>query len=485
MTAETASADRGIRRTTLLWEMTALVLFAALAGIGLILRVGQGGFAEVGSERFYSFMTLHGLGMSGAMFVSALAAIWYLLSKQIGSFPSGIKLVYGLVMVGVIGLVVATGIGKFAAGWYLLYPLPFVNAVWASWASGLAIVSLLVLGVAWLAFQLILLVGLGRAYGFRNLLGWQYFHKSGPRTEIPPIVLITTVSILAGVVAIVSGAIFLAFNLYDWRSGATAFDPLLMKNLVFLFGHTIVNITMYLGLAVVYYLLPKYSGRPWPTNKIIVVSWNAALIFVLLAYFHHLYMDFVQPEAFQFIGQIASYASAVPATVVTIFGAIGQVYRSGMRWQFVPLTFFLALMGWVIGGFAAVVDSTIAVNTAFHNTLWVPAHFHTYFLMGYLLILFGFIYWLCRARAESLAKAALATMLIGGYGFLIAFYFAGALGVPRRYATYEMIPVEGVKSAGIVTAEFGAIFAAVFLAGFVAYIAALVLRPMPKAAPVQ
>ena len=35
-----------------------------------------------------------------------------------------------------------------------------------------------------------------------------------------------------------------------------------------------------------------------------------------------------------------------------------------------------------VGGVAAVIDSTVAVNLVFHNTLWVPAHFHTYYLMG-------------------------------------------------------------------------------------------------------
>lgn len=475
MSSQPAMA-RPPRRDTLVWEATALVLFLVLTGIGFALRAGQGDLATIGPERFYSFMTLHGIGMSGVMFISGLAAVWYLLARRIGTALPAIRTVYVMVVAGVAGLIVSTAVGGFAPGWYLLYPLPLVNPTWPAWASGLAIVSLLVLGVAWLIFQLALLFGLGRKYGYRNLIGWQYFREAEPAAKIPPIALITTVSIIAGVVAIASGALFLLFNLSDWATDRTAFDPLLMKNMVFIFGHTIVNITMYLGIAIIYDVLPDYTGRPWPTNKIVVLAWNSALVFVLLAYFHHLYMDFVQPEAFQYIGQIASYLSAVPATVVTIFGAVGQVYRSGLSWSFVPLAFFLALMGWVIGGFAAVVDSTIAVNIAFHNTLWVPAHFHTYFLMGYVLILFGFVYRLAGAAADRLARSALWIMVAGGYGFLAMFYLAGALGVPRRYATYEAIPLETVESAGRLTAEAGTLFSALFVVGFVLYLASLFVR---------
>ena len=34
--------------------------------------------------------------------------------------------------------------------------------------------------------------------------------------------------------------------------------------------------------------------------------------------------------------------------------------------------------------------------------MWVPAHFHTHFLMGFILILFGFMYYHLNANAEKL-----------------------------------------------------------------------------------
>jgi cytochrome c oxidase subunit 1 len=253
--------------------------------------------------------------------------------------------------------------------------------------------------------------------------------------------------------------------------GGTPSDPLLMKNLTFFFGHTLVNITMYLGVAVVYDVLPEYAGRPWKTNRVVAISWNAVLLIVLFAYFHHLYMDFVQPGVLQAIGQIASYASALPAAVVTLFGALLLVYHSRMRWNLASLLFFLGLAGWAIGGVAAVIDSTISANVRLHNTLWVPAHFHTYFVAGLVFMIVGYYYHRCQdvtllPEHVSWQKIAVAIMVVGAYGFFAMFYVAGAYSVPRRYAVY---PAELAHGAGYATAA--ALFATVFLLGFIVYLA--------------
>ena len=102
---------------------------------------------------------------------------------------------------------------------------------------------------------------------------------------------------------------------------------------------------------------------------------------------------------------------------------------------------YLGVMGWAIGGVAAVIDSTVVVNTRFHNTLWVPAHFHTYYVMGVVLMILGTVFHLVTELSKlpesgPLTRAIVATVGVGGYGFLLMFYLAGVAGVPRRYAVY-------------------------------------------------
>jgi len=460
--------EQAIRSLTQCWVWTVPALFLVLVLLGLMMRFNQAGIIDAGADYFYAVMTLHGLGMAGTAFVAGFAGLTYLLARYVRINLAIAWMMYGLTVLGVVGLVIVCLIGRFGPGWYLLYPLPFLGGgVWPDWAVGLAVLSLIVLGVAWLLGQIDLFRALVARYGLKNALGWQYFEKqSAARIEIPPIVLIAAAGVLVpGILTTIDGAVLLMLYLFKWFSPSLALDPLLLKNLVFLWGHTLVNITMYLGLAIVYELLPTYTGRPWKTNAVVALAWNAVLALVLLAFFHHLYMDFAQPVSLQYIGQIASYLSAVPATVVTVFGVVGQVYRSGMRWQFVPLAFCLGIIGWVIGGFAAVVDSTIAVNFVFHNTMWVPAHFHTYFLVGYFLMLWGFLYHFSGSAREKLGKTGLWLLVAGAYGFLFMFYLGGALGVPRRFAVYSDIPLDSLATISEGNALIGAAFAVVLLVG--------------------
>jgi cytochrome c oxidase subunit 1 len=165
-----------------------------------------------------------------------------------------------------------------------------------------------------------------------------------------------------------------------------------MKNLTFYFGHMLVNISMYFGVAMVYEVMPAYTGRPWKTNALVVDAWNLTLLLVTFAYLHHLYMDFAQPQWVQVLGHLSSYLISVPASVVTIFSGLVLVYGSDIRWRLAPILLFLGVMGWAIGGVGSVIDSTVAVNTHFHNTLWVPAHFHTYYVMGVVLMILGVVF---------------------------------------------------------------------------------------------
>ncbi|MDH5681631.1 MAG: cbb3-type cytochrome c oxidase subunit I [Spirochaetota bacterium] len=458
-----------VSRVTGIWIITTLVLFVVLALVGFSMRLVQSDVIPIPPGFFYAKLTLHGLGMAGTMFVGGLAAVWYLLARYVKLSVGLMKIVFVLVLLGVVGLVTATLVGQFATGWYVLYPLPFVKTAWGSWATGLAIISLMLLGVGWLLAQLDILRAIISKYGIGGFLGWNYLSSGEVKEETPPIVLISSVSTVVGSLATVVGAAMLMMYLIQWISPDITFSALLMKNMVFLFGHTIVNITMYFGVAVVYELLPKFSGRPWKTNKIVAISWNMSLIFVLVAYFHHLYMDFAQPVALQYLGQFASYLSAVPATVVTVFGVLAQVYKKGITWSYVPTALAFGVMGWIIGGFIAVVDSTIMVNVIFHNTLWVPSHFHTYYIMGFVLMLFAFIFDYFAGVKEKLAKVSLWSMIIGGYGFLTTFAIAGVLSVPRRYASYKGIPIDSVANAGVTYALIGSIFVALLLVGIIIF----------------
>ena len=436
---------------------------------------------------FYAFMTLHGLGMAAILFSMAFAAIWYLISTRYARLNIGVGyFVYLNTLVGLSGLTIATLIGKFGSGWNMLYPLPFKNPTWFSWSIGTSLVSLLILGMAWLTGILHLVFALSKEYGgLKNLLGWQYVSKKKNKKEVTPIIMITTICCIPAIISFLAGACMLIIYLLKFLKPVLIFDPLLLKNMTFFYGHSLMNITFYFGVGWIYALLPEFSGREWKIDKFVVYAWNATFFFILFSYFHHLYMDFVQPLPFQFAGQIFSYLSAIPATAVTMFGIIFQVYHSKIRWSIIPLMILLGVAGWAIGGFAAVVNSTIVINNVLHNTLWVPAHFHTYTLMGIVLFIFAFIFYLFSEksveRGEKLAKSGFWLFVTGSCGFLLMFYLGGLSSIPRSYARYAGIYINKMHTYAVHLAQLSSLFIALLLIGlFIMYISLAIKLLKPR-----
>ena len=466
-----ADAQQALRRQTLVWLITAMALFPILLLLGALMRLSQANLMYVSPELFYASMTLHGLGMVGTWYILGMAGLGYLLSRYVQPSVRVSRWVYAATVLAVVLLILATLIGKFITGWYFLYPLPLFPAdVWQPWATVSFFAFLTIAGVAWTVWSFNMLWAIARKYSLSRALAWHVLFSGKEDSETPPMILIATVSLISALAGFLAAVVLIILFLIEGLGSGFTNDALLMKNLVFYFGHVLVNITMYLGVAMVYELMPHFAKRGKLTIKwMVAAAWNASLLLVNLAYFHHLYMDFVQPGWFQTLGQIVSYLVSVPAAVVTIITVLALVFGSQMRWRLAALLFFLGVMGWAIGGMAAVVDSTIIVNFRYHNALWVPAHFHTYYLAGVVFMLLGFAYQFVVEMSRepengTLAKLITPLLVIGSYGFLLTFYLAGANSVPRRYVTYPDIVSQGATYAGAAV-----IFIAVLLVGLLVY----------------
>jgi len=465
------------RTLAIAWGITFLILFPLLAILGLFMRLGQGELIKLLLANFYAFMTLHGLGMAGLLFSMAFAAIWYLISIRFARLNIRVGyFVFFTTLIGLAGLTISTLIGKFGPGWYLLYPLPFKDPTWVSWSIKASIISIIILGVGWLTGVSHLLFSLSKEYGgFTNLLGWQYLKKQKDnKKELSPIVLITTISLSSSILGFLVGIALMGMYLFQSFESVLVFDPLLLKNMTFFCLHTLVNITLYLSVGWVYALLPGFTGRLWKIDKALVYAWNATFFLILFAYFHHLYMDFAQPLSVQYVGQIVSYLSAIPATAVTMFGIIAQLYHSKIKWSLIPLMFLLGMAGWAIGGFAALVNSTIAINKVLHNTLWVPAHFHTYTLMGIVLFILGFLFYLFPAknsrRARKTANTGFGIFVTGSYGFLLMLYLGGLSSIPRGYSRYTGMGIKSMHSRAVFLSQVSVVFIVLLLVGlFIMY----------------
>lgn len=452
------------KRITALWIIIVLVLFIVSIVLGILMRLNQGGVTNSSPVTFYANMTTHGLTMIGIWFVAGMAAVDYLMSRYVKTSHTANIIALILTVTGVLLLWLATFIGKFHAAWTFLYPLPLTEVYWAAWVTPTFLVSLSILGSGWLIWSLSLMTQILKKYSIAEAFGWQHFSKN-PQVETPPFILISMVTLIGIITCLIAAVVLIILYFLEYFSkGAFVNDALLMKNLTYFFGHTIANEMLYLGLAIIYELFGEVSGRPkWKTTWYVALAWNCTLVFILTAFFHHLYMDFVQPKAFQIAGQLASYMASLPAAGVTIFSVFIAVYRTKIKWSLTNLLFFVGVAGWVIGGLAAVIDATITNNVILHNTLWVPAHFHTYNAMGNVLFSIAFFYWFSiqyteKIKSEAFTKIILPLLIIGGTGFLLAFYLGGADSIPRRYSNY---PAEFPDAP--LLANIGAAFATIYL----------------------
>jgi len=448
--------------TRVMWTYigTGVAIFALMLLAGILLRASQAGWIPVDPGTFYSILSLHGVGMIVAMAISGLGTLWYLVRRETDLDERIAFIAYGFFIAGVISVIVSVVPGRYGSLWTMLYPLPFVGTYWPSWATGAWLVgnALVMLGfMLWCAQILGAL--LAKYGGIRGMLAIDYVFRNRAFTESggkppPPAMFAAAITAFDGFVTGMVGLTIGTALLVHWIDRSVAIDPLWAKNLTYLFGHSIANLTMYMAVAGIYVGLPLCTKRVYHTSPQLAVAWWATLVFVLIAYFHHLYMDFAQMQWMQFVGEIASYLAAIPVVVVTVYGGVMLVHRSGMRWSLGSMFLYGGMIGWVVGGIGAVLDATIPANVDLHNTLWVPAHFHTYLLEGVLLFTLGWVFVNLEQRAG--AVSALFTRWLVGLGmfgggglFVLSFYSAGAAGVPRRYA---IEPAPGPFWASIATA---------------------------------
>lgn len=459
----------GAARTGILTYLSlSSIVFVLMMVFGLVMRAAQAKWLNLPPDLFYQVMTAHGAGMVGISGLAASAVLWYFVRRH-AQLNVGIlwaNLVFFLA--GVVLILGGIFLGGFGAGWTFLFPLPSNSmGVWGTTAAASFLGGLLLIGVGFLLLYLDVGQAIIKGYGSLGKgLGWP--HLFGRASDAPPpSIVAATMVVIVNIAGIIAGAVVLVLMLINLYLPEFAVDALLTKNLTYFFGHVFINATIYQAVIAVYEILPKYTHRPWKTNRVFLAAWTASTIMVMAVYPHHLLMDFVMPTWALIIGQVLSYTSGFPVLVVTAFGALMIIHKSGIKWDIVSGLLFLSMLGWAVGVIPAVIDGTIAVNQIMHNTMWVPGHFHMYLIVGLVSMLFGFKYYIANQgeNTKGIDKLAFWMYALAGIGFSISFLLSGYASIPRRWA--EHLPEwVGYASSASVIAIFVVLGAAIFAVRF-------------------
>ena len=466
--------ERGADISVLAYLVTAAAVLLLMMSFGLLMRLEQAQLINVGAIRFYQLMTLHGAGMVGIAGIAGAAVMWHFL-RQYVNLSKGIFVAnLALFLVGVVMILASVLLGQFHGAWTFLYPMPGKSmGMWSPGAAALFMGGLLVIGVGFLLMHLDIARAIIARHGnFARALGWPQLFGTDDGEAPPPTVVASTMVTIVNVIGLVVGASILTMMLVNLYVPSFEIDPLLAKGMIYFFGHVFINATIYMAVIAVYEILPRYTQRPWKANKVFLASWTASTLMVMFIFPHHLLMDFAFPTWMLIMGHIVGYLNTFPILVVTGYGALMIVFRSGIRWDPASKLLFISLFGWAAGAMPAFIDGTITVNLVMHNTLWVPGHFHTYLLLGMVAMVFGFMYYLGKPNQQAgdsfLDRIAFWGFTAGTLGFSLSFLYSGKESVARRYAVHlpEWVPYDRI----------GSLFAALVVASSLLFIVRFLTR---------
>lgn len=471
-----APQEHATKGGVLAYLLTTAAVLLLMMLFGLVMRAEQAQLISIGANAFYQLMTLHGAGMVGIAGIAGAAIMWHFLGQYVRLSTTVLYANLALFLVGVAMAIGAVFIGNFHGAWTFLFPLPGNSmGLWSNEAAATFLAGMLVLGTGFLLFQLDIARALIATYGgLGRALGWPQLFGHDDGKAPPPTVVASAMVTVVNIVALVVGASILAMMLVNLYYPEFAIDPLLAKGMIYFFGHVFINATIYMAVIAVYEILPRYTHRPWKANKIFLLSWNCSTLMVMFIFPHHLLMDFAFPKWMLVMGHVIGYLNTFPILIVTGYGALILVYRSGIVWDMASRLLAVSMLGWAAGAMPAFIDGTIRVNYIMHNTLWVPGHFHTYLLLGMVAMVFGFMYYVTKPAAQHkdalIDRLAYWAYVVGSFGFALAFLYAGKESVARRYAEHlpAWVPYDRIGTA-FATLVVGA--ALVFVGRFVARLA--------------
>lgn len=442
-----------------------LLVFLLMMVAGVVMKAIQGGIVQLPPDLFYQILTVHGAGMVGAAGLASSGVMWYFLRRYVVLSANALFANLALFLIGVVLILGSVFIGKFAGAWTFLYPLPSKSmGIWSPEAAITFLVGLLLIGAGFLIYYIDIGIAIVKKYGsIANALGiYVLFGKSELDKNHPTTVVASTMVLIVNFIGTAVGAVVLILSIVNIFEPDFVLDALLIKNLIYFFGHVFINATIYSAVTAVYELLPHYTGRPWKVSKPFYAAWVAASFMVMAVYPHHLLMDYAMPNWMLIMGQIMSYCSGIPVLAVTAYGALTIIHKSGIKWTIAPVLLIISMFGWAAGVIPAVIDGMIGVNKIMHNTLWVPGHFHFYLIVGMLPMILGFGFYLVNDSIDEKNKGegngGVYLFLVGALGLISSFLYGGFISIPRRWAehyeSWQLTSVVGFSFALLILLSF-------------------------------
>ncbi|MDE2128521.1 MAG: cytochrome c oxidase subunit I [Betaproteobacteria bacterium] len=419
----------------------ALAMLFVGGALAMLMRAElfEPGIQFLNPQLYLSFATMHGLIMIFLAVMPALTGLAnWMIPLQIGApdmaFPRMNNLSFWLLipaaLLGVTALFVPGGAPD--TGWTLYAPLTIQQGM----GMDLVIFAVHLLGASSIMGSINIIVTIlnMRAPGMTlmkmPMFAWTWL--------ITAYLLIAIMPVLAGAVTMTLTDRHFGTSFFNAAGGG---DPVLYQHIFWFMGHPEVYVLILPSFGIISMVVPTFARKPLFGYSSMVYATASIAILSFIVWAHHMFTAGM-PVTGQLFFMYATMLIAVP-TGVKIFNWLATMWRGSMTFE-TPMLWAVGFISmFLIGGFSGVAEAVAPVDTQFHNTYQVIAHFHYTMAIGVLFAIFmAFYYWSPKWTGtmynERAGQIHFWLTMIGANLTFFPQFFLGAGGMVRRYADYPV-----------------------------------------------